>query len=85
MGRTIGEHVERNFLLPLGAQPHLIQFSPAGNSLRINVTGTMASPCILEFSTNLVEWTATTTNNTPFDFQVPLSDPMRFHRARLLR
>ena len=85
MGRTIGELVDGNFLLPLGTQPLLTLHSPTNHSLRINVTGTLASPCVLEFSTNLVAWIPMATNTTPFGFQEPLAGPMRFYRARLLR
>ncbi len=83
LGRAIGEHVDDHFFLPLSAPP-VMQLVPTNGGFQLHIACMAGAPCVLEVSTNLVDWNALRTNNLPLDYQEAISG-RRFYRAKLLR
>lgn len=85
LGQAIGDYVNDNFLLPLGAPPRLRMVRLPQGEIQVAVEGTPGSPAVLEYSTGLGEWVPLTTNAPPFAFAEPVVGSGRFYRAKRLR
>jgi hypothetical protein len=85
MGRAIGEHVDNYFFLPLGGTPAVRIAASTNDTVMLEVIGTPNALCVVQTSTNLVDWIGVHTNYPPFSIAHPSDTSRRFYRARLPR
>lgn len=86
-GKLIGQYVNRNFLLPNSALPALAIERFGSNRPILRIHGHVGRTCVLEASSDLLEWRSISTNtitvggSSVTDRSAPL-DSARFYRVR---
>jgi len=85
-GHQIGEYVFDNFLRPRAGTLLVEVVRNSGNAppqIRISVSATTETTCVLESSDDLIHWTPIHTNTAPFSFSETgwSNTPERFYRA----
>ena len=63
-GKMIAEHVTRNYLLANDKLPLLTLESSEGSSNKLRIHGHIPAQCVLEGSTNLLDWQPLSTNSS---------------------
>lgn len=85
LGHAIGEYVEGSFIRPLSPPPAVVTAREANGGVQVVIDARVGAPCVIEASTNLVDWLAVATNVAPFAVHEPAVDGRRFFRVHLLR